>query len=226
MMSTVPRSNIFLLSNNHVIARFNGEISSSPRIDYVGAGVDDDLLHPGASNPQLPCAKLVQWSILYGYQGSPPRVNTMDAAIAKPLVPINPNRQGAGIPEALGDAELLDEVYMTGAQSGHTQGTVLEINGRADCPQYGPRGRIVFEPCIQTTLMSTNGDSGSVIVKKDPNLRFSKLAAVGLIFASHDDVTHPPNLPMSYACHLRTVLDAFKVDLLLGVEGYPHINWD
>jgi hypothetical protein len=209
---TLPQSDILILSCNHVIANYNN------------AQPGEVLLHPGysSSGPPQPCAKLVRYEpLLIPELGA----NEIDAAVAKPLVPVNPDRQGRGIPEKLGDANVLDRVFLVGSTSGHTDEVVLDVDGISFGSQFGPLGNVDFVHSIITPKMSAAGDSGAVIVKKDPNIGGSQLVAVGMLYGD-DRFTQqpPPNLPQSYFNHLRTVLDTLRVNLVVRTT-YPNIIW-
>lgn len=209
---TKPQSDILILSCNHVIANFNAAIDG------------DKLFHPGLSvSDDSQCATLLRREPLKSF----PAVNEIDAAIAKPLIPVNPNRQGFGVPEALGDVkDVLEKVFLTGATSGHTEEIVVDKDARVSCPQFGPLRGVDFVHSIVTPKMSDPGDSGSVIVKEDPNVGGSKLVAVGLLYGGNEFKKVPPdNLPQSYFCPLRRVLDILNVDLVVNTQS-PFIKWD
>jgi hypothetical protein len=210
LYQTIPQSDFLILSCNHVIADFNR------------AKKGDTLIHPAVGGPGLPCAKLVRHEPLLVH----PFVNTVDAAVAKPIVPVSPNRQGNGVPEKLGRPQVLDPVFSTGATSGHTQGTVLDIDADVFGTNFGPLGNVEFVHSVATDQMAIAGDSGSVLVKKDPNIGGSQLVALAMFYA-FDDFTQipPPELPQSYFCDLTMVLDTLKVDLIVNTQ-HPYIIWD
>ena len=206
---TLPQSDFLILSCNHVIADYNRAIPG------------DTLIHPGIRGSGTLCAYFLRQVPLVAF----PDVNEIDAAVAKPLIPVSPNRQGLGVPQKLGRAKVGDEVFMTGATSGHTQGTVTDIDAFVR-GEFGPLGRADFVHSIATTNMADRGDSGSVIVKKDPNVGGSQLVAVGMLYAGDDfEKIPPPLLPQDYFCHLDKVLDMLNIDLIVNTS-HPFIEWD
>ena len=80
IVKTNPQSIIWLLSANHIIANSNN------------AQTHDTLWHPRRqySNDPLPCAILTDFIEVHPLN----HVNRVDAAVARPLVPVNARFQG------------------------------------------------------------------------------------------------------------------------------------
>ena len=168
-VSKSPFSDILLLSNNHVLANNNR------------AKKGHSIQHPGPLNqlplkPSLKSAFLKRWKPLVRL----PAVNEIDAAVAKPIIPVSPDIKLIGIPNGLRSVNqsiIGIQVQMTGARIGHQTATVTgPINQTIDIPGVIGLGTIRFLNCIATTAMSSPlGDSGSLLLDNDRK-------ALGLFF--------------------------------------------
>ncbi|MDI7246229.1 MAG: hypothetical protein QME92_01975 [Bacillota bacterium] len=113
----------------------------------------------------------------------PLAVNTVDAALARPLHPesIEPGILELG--ELLGTAEpeLGMPVRKSGRTTGVTAGEITSVDTTVSVV-YSGNTTATFKDQIMTGVMADGGDSGSVLV--DENMR-----AVGLLFAGSDKST-------------------------------------
>ena len=142
-----PFSDILLLSNNHIIA--NGNLAKP------GDPINHHFTRPHDS------AYLTRWINIE----KSPHLNEVDAAVAKPIVPVDPDILGIGIPKGVRKPSVGDSVKKTGATSGKTSGTVeaLDVQKTFDYSRSG-LGLVIFSHCIKTTDMTNPGDSGSLLL--------------------------------------------------------------
>lgn len=106
--------------------------------------------------------------------------NTVDCAIAKPVVSILDTILVIGKPTGTNVAHLNETLYKYGRTTKYTQGEVLMIDATVSV-DYG--GKIAtFVNQIVTTNMSQGGDSGSVVVNAGKEI-------VGLLFAGSNTAT-------------------------------------
>jgi hypothetical protein len=199
-----PFSDIMLLSNNHVLANYNK------------AKKNDTLQHPGPPlnqplSPSLKSAELFQWIELE----EAPFVNVVDAALAKPIVPVSPDFQGFNyIPTALGVATMGMRVYIAGAQSGPQRGTIIDLAASVPFPVYGPLENVTFYPCIVTNDISNPGDSGSVLLNDNHE-------ALGLLFGK-GRAGSSGQIPATFYNYLGRALHELDVDLVLESNWPSH----
>lgn len=189
------RSDIFILSNNHVMA------------DGNAARIGDTILQPGpedgGENPADKIALLTDFvpihfsreggrpvagsffQRLVGLFGGQPRqkTNLVDAAIAQPLDDSFVERSILGLSEivGVGKAELGMEVQKSGRSTGLKAATIQQIDVTVSVEFSGGRSARFSDQLI-TDPMSEPGDSGSAVLDKDGNL-------VGLLFAGSDSIT-------------------------------------
>ena len=166
----------YALSNNHVFADENRAPGGSPILQ-------PGTLDGGAAGDQV--AKLSRFVRLrFG------RVNTVDAALARPVGGIRIDRSVLGLGRVNGSRQPSRgmRVRKTGRTTGTTQGVVLDVV--ADIKVQYDQGIALFTN--QTSIKGMNGiwfsrggDSGSVILEKGTN------SVVGLLFAGSDtqDIT-------------------------------------
>jgi len=190
-----PSGNLYILSNNHVLAASND------------AFIGDAILQPGPFDggvyPDDSIASLTDFQVI-DFSGA---ANTMDAAIAGTKAAnfgnSTPTDDGYGIPSAaiFGDADndgLFDDklqlltlkVQKYGRTTKLTHGTVTGINGSISVCYW-----VYFIWCllaanyedqllVSDASFSDGGDSGSLIVTDDANKN-----PVGLLFAGSDTET-------------------------------------
>lgn len=201
---------VFILSNNHVMARENL------------AAIGERIGQPGCFGfPAFTVARLSQFApITFGSQAN----NVIDAAIAQ--TNINEVERitpcwGYGAPSEITTLPSLGmDVQKVGRTTGHTKGVITAINvtvfvqGLGPAPP-NPNPPPAFLPPPPTrflrqieirgkgTSFSSGGDSGSLIVT-DPGRR-----PVGLLFAGNISIT--PALDATFANPINAVLRYFNV---------------
>jgi hypothetical protein len=151
----------------------------------------------------------------------------VDAGIPHEAI-INNNARGNSITlhiKGVGDAIAFDKVKKIGKLSGHTLGIITTINGTVEkaAPDGADRiGQIFIKPDPSEKFVefdkhkrafSDGGDSGSVVLNEKDQI-------VGLLWGGNPEVD--PQVDVSYACHIKDVLEAFKAkDLELIIEDSP-----
>jgi PKD repeat protein len=193
-------NNIFILSNNHVLANSNE------------ASVGDATLQPGPIDGGTSAdaiGTLADFQPI-SFSGN----NTMDAAIASvsssDLDGATPLDEGYGAPNTVTKpASLGMLVQKYGRTTGHTQGQVAEINVTVDvcyvcanpvCTRCAESARFVDQIGISDGAFSAGGDSGSLIVSNDDSKN-----PVGLLFAGGSNRT--------FANPIQPVLNRFGVTI-------------
>lgn len=184
--------NVYVLSNNHVIANSNN------------ANVGDPTLQPGAfdggSDPGDEIGTLAEWkTINFNYTSctspfSPtnPACNTIDAAIALSSTTNLGTATLAGwTPSATTQADTVGlSVLKCGRTTGCTTGSIAEVNVVVDVCYASNRffctsaARFVDQFTVSPGTFSDGGDSGSLIVTNDSNKK-----PTGLLFAGSDTRT-------------------------------------
>lgn len=214
-----------ILSNNHVLANSNACSVYNPvlqqgRIDGGIAG-EDTLANLSRFIPirfqgEASAIKLPEFLIRLGlllaswfkneklkqfFEGLLPRINYMDAAVAKPLNPqmVVPEVLGIGIPSGTADAILDMQVRKSGRTTGVTEGTIEVLNATVNI-SYGDNQSARFEDQIITSTMCMGGDSGSVLFSAGTS------QVIGLLFGGSSLVTiYSP---------IEPILSALKVSLI------------
>ena len=213
---------VFILSNNHVLADVNngqvgdailqpGPSDGGTSDDRVATLADYGPIDFGTAPAECPIAELVAKTLNFiaAAFGSSHQLqatqqtdgtNTVDAALARPLTPdlVNNDILYIGAPTGVGTASLGTEVQKTGRTTGHTQGTINQIDAtlRID---YNGRSAL-FTGQLVAGAMSQPGDSGSAVLDMDKRV-------VGLLFAGSNVTTiiNP----------IGEVLSALNVDVAL-----------
>ena len=128
-----------------------------------------------------------------------PGNNTVDCALARPTTPdlVNPDILNIGVPLGAGTATLGTPLQKSGRTTGHTTGTVLQIDVTVTVNYGGPIA--TFTGQLMAGAMSQGGDSGSAVL--DTSRR-----VVGLLFAGSASTTiiNP----------IQFVLDALGVEIV------------
>jgi hypothetical protein len=194
----------FILSNNHVLADVNqgqegdailqpGSSDGGTADDRVATLADYVSLDFGTAPSECPIAELAAnlLNFVAGAFGSSHQlqatkqttgVNHVDAALARPLSQdlVSNEILYIGTPTGVGTATLGTEVQKTGRTTGHTQGTINQIDAtlRID---YGGRSAL-FTGQLVAGAMSQPGDSGSAVLDMDKR-------TVGLLFAGSEVAT-------------------------------------
>ncbi len=201
----VRRGNdLFILSNNHVLADVNkgkpgdpilqpGPADGGTGIDAVAALEEFIPLDFGTAEPECRIATLLAAGLntLAELTGSrhrlepvrqTPGVNRVDAALARPLSAdmVSPDILSIGVPTGVGEATLGTQVQKSGRTTGHTTGTITQIDATVRIDYYGPSA--LFERQLIASPMSQPGDSGSAVLDGDRRV-------VGLLFAGSEAAT-------------------------------------
>ena len=184
-------TNVYILSNNHVLADENRLPIGSPIFQPA-------LLDRGRIETDQ-IATLTRFVKIAGT-----RFNRIDAAIAQPL---NKNLIGKdvlhiGAPKGTAPAAIDMMVHKFGRTTSYTVGRVVSIDTDANV-EY-ETGNFTFENQIiiqsaNAQLFSDSGDSGSLILQRGTNI------AIGLLFAGGPDHT--------IANHIGDVLRSLRVRL-------------
>jgi len=201
------KDEIFILSNNHVLAQSNeGSIGSAilqpgkadggefPR-DRIGTLAEFvEIKWIGGEGCSISKAAATMANILARATGSRSRLlavrqeeafNLVDAAISRPVRDTDVVNEILEIGVPSGGLNLTPELGMRIQKSGRTtavtQDEILQLDVTTQV-QYGGGKMAMFEDQIMTGSMSAPGDSGSIIIDMDKNL-------VGLLFAGSDEVT-------------------------------------
>ncbi|HEY2350841.1 MAG TPA: hypothetical protein VGH64_17595 [Puia sp.] len=187
----------YILSNNHVLANTDK--------GYYG----DPILQPGKlDGGKKPKDIIAQLSYVVKLSTTDP--NEMDAAIAEISKGINPDFRIDGKKSVNG---LIDhanhmKVEKFGRTTGHTVGSVttrnLDLQVDYDGELLDFQDQFEIKGVMskgKRTMFCDGGDSGSLILQK------GSFKAVGLLFSGNDDGT-------TFATPIRTVLDAFSVNIL------------
>ena len=212
---------LFILSNNHVLANSNAAQKGDPIIQpgrYDGGTLDDQIatledfisINFGEGPPICPIAtgteSFLNWlAKLLGsshrvkaFQEVPER-NLVDAAIARPLSDdlVEKRILEIGVPQGSGDATLGTSVKKSGRTTGFTSGEIIQIDVTVQV-SYGEGKIAVFEDQLMAGPMSQGGDSGSAVLDEDDFV-------IGLLFAGSDATTiiNP----------IQFVLDALNVEI-------------
>jgi len=194
----------FILSNNHVLANSN-DAQQGDAVLQPGAadgGTMDDRIATLADYVPLDFGtapsecSVAEWSAkllnyVAGAFGSSHQlqavkqtegVNRVDAALARPLSPdlVNNEILYIGAPTGAGTATLGTEVQKSGRTTGHTQGTITQIDATLRIDYGGPSA--LFTGQLVAGPMSQPGDSGSAVLDMEGRV-------VGLLFAGSSVAT-------------------------------------
>ncbi len=223
----VKRGNqVFLLSNNHVLANSNaaqlgdpiwqpGKYDGGTSADqiatlaqFIPIGFPGDPQPTPTPTPQPDgCSPLA--SIMKYFQAQPtatptvqinePGNNTVDCALAQPLSAdlVSPDILNIGVPTGVGTATLGTPLQKMGRTTGHTTGQITQLDVTVSV-DYG--GKVAtYRNQLMAGALSQGGDSGSAVL--DMNKR-----VVGLLFAGSDTTT--------LMSPIQAVLDALQVQMV------------
>jgi hypothetical protein len=194
----------FILSNNHVLADINqgqagdpilqpGPADGGTMADQIATLADFVPIDFGALEPDCELVKgatgAANW--IAERLGSrhrlqairqTPGVNQVDAALARPLSPdlVTNEILFIGPPTGAAAATLGTSVQKTGRTTGHTTGTITQIDATVRIDYLGALA--VFEDQLIASAMSQPGDSGSAVLDVEKRV-------VGLLFAGSDYAT-------------------------------------
>lgn len=219
----VRRGNqIFILSNNHVLANVNNAQPGDPIIQpgrYDGGTPADKVaelaefipLDFGGDSADCNIAtgieKALNWLAetlgskhrMLAYRTAPGE-NLVDAALARPLDPAQfvADIFEIGRPKGVRQATLGTRVRKTGRTTGFTQGIITQIDVTTSVDYNGRMAK--FTNQLMASGMSAGGDSGSAVLDEDG-------LVVGLLYAGSGSATliNP----------IQTVLQLLKVELVV-----------
>lgn len=203
---------VFILSNNHVLANSNnarqgdailqpGPADGGTIADQIGTL--EQFIPVGFGISGCGCSPFTLLRRLLGI--AQPRVNepgnnTVDCAIARPLSAglVNPDILNIGIPAGVGTATLGTAVQKSGRTTGHTTDEITQIDVTVSV-SYGGTNVAVFTNQLMAGAMSQGGDSGSAVLDMNRQV-------VGLLFAGSTSTTimNP----------IQFVLDALQVQIV------------
>jgi hypothetical protein len=194
----------FILSNNHVLADVNagqegdailqpGPSDGGTADDRIATLADYVPIDFGTAPAECPIAGFSAdvLNVIAGAFGSSHRLqatkqtsgeNRVDAALARPLSLdlVSNEILYIGAPIGAGTATLGTDVQKTGRTTGHTQGTITQIDATVRI-QYGSQSAL-FTGQLVAGAMSEPGDSGSAVLDMDKRV-------VGLLFAGSSVTT-------------------------------------
>lgn len=215
-------SEIFILSNNHVLANVNNGQPGDPIIQpgrYDGGSLADKVatlaeyiaLDFGGESADCTVATGVERALnlaaqilgskhrMITYRTSPGE-NLVDAALARPLNPDQfiPDILKIGRPKGIREAPLDTSVQKTGRTTDHTQGRIVQIDVTTSVDYNGRMATFTHQ--LMANGMSAGGDSGSAVLDAEGYL-------VGLLFAgsSNSTLINP----------IATVLKMLNVELVV-----------
>jgi hypothetical protein len=212
---------LFILSNNHVLANSNAAQPGDPIIQpgrYDGGTSADRIatledfvpINFGTSPPTCSVAtgteSFLNWVArllgsshrVMAFQEVPDR-NLVDAAIARPLSDdlVEKRILEIGVPKGSRNATLGTQVKKSGRTTGFTTGRITQIDVTSQV-SYGEGQIAIFEDQLMAGAMSKGGDSGSAVLDEEDFV-------IGLLFAGSDTTTiiNP----------VQFVLDALDVEI-------------
>ena len=196
-------SDVFILSNNHVLADINkaqlGDAILQPG-KYDG-GTDADKIAElaeyipiefdgggGGTEPGGCSGLITSLMSLFGLQPAKtssinePGANHVDCAIAKPLSPdlVTPEILQIGKPTGVGTVTLGTSVQKFGRTTSYTQDRIIQVDVTATVDYGGPTA--TFHGQLMAGAMSQGGDSGSAVLDDQKRV-------VGLLYAGSDTTT-------------------------------------
>ena len=213
---------LFILSNNHVLANVNAGQPGDPIIQpgrYDGGGPADQIAtladfipldfggDAASCNIATGLEKALNWVAetvgsshrMIAYQTAPGE-NLVDAALARPLDPAQfiPDIFEIGRPRGTVQATLGAKVRKTGRTTSYTQGTITQIDVTTSVDYNGRMA--TFTDQLMASGMSAGGDSGSAILDEDG-------LVLGLLYAGSGQAT--------LVNPIQTVLKLLKVELVV-----------
>jgi len=216
-------SDMFILSNNHVLANTNRGQRGDPILQpgrYDGGTAADSIatleewipLQVSVQESDCPLAKTAASALNWVAQvlGSSSRLrtftaqeakNTVDCALARPTSPAmgQPAILGIGVPKGVHVATLGMQVQKAGRTTGYTTGRITQVDVTVQVDYEGQN--VTFVNQLMANSMSGGGDSGSAVLDMGGYV-------VGLLFGGSDVATliNP----------IQPVLTALNVQLVTG----------
>ncbi|MEW5960637.1 MAG: trypsin-like serine protease [Chloroflexota bacterium] len=215
-------SEVFVLSNNHVLANVNagkpgdaiiqpGRYDGGAPADKIATLAEFIPLDFGGEAPSCSIAtgleKALNWLAetlgsshrLMAYQTAPGE-NLVDVALARPLDPaqFSADILKIGRPKGVRGANLGANVQKTGRTTDHTRGRITQVDVTTSVDYNGRLA--TFTDQLMASGMSAGGDSGSAILDEDGYI-------IGLLYAGSGSATliNP----------IQTVLQMLKVELVV-----------
>ncbi|MCU0519913.1 MAG: S1 family peptidase [Anaerolineae bacterium] len=213
--------NVFILSNNHVLADSNaaklgdpiyqpGSADGGTAADQIASLAEFESLDFGDSPAQCTIVQTLAraLNLLARLAGSGHRLapvlktsglNLMDAALGLPdqVSLVKPGILELGTPLGLADPSLGQEVQKMGRTTGLTRGFITQVSVTADVDYAGRTAR--FTDQVFASPMSSPGDSGSSVLNMARQV-------VGLVFAGSERIT--------ILTPMRRILERFGVELV------------
>jgi hypothetical protein len=213
---------IFILSNNHVLANVNaaqpgdaiiqpGRYDGGTAADKVAALAEYIPIDFGGDSASCGVAtgaeKALNWAAqmlgsghrMMAYRTSPGE-NLVDAALARPLNPdqFSPDIFKIGRPKGSREATLGTRVQKTGRTTAYTQGSIVQIDVTTSVDYNGRLATFTHQ--LMASGMSAGGDSGSAVLDEEGYV-------VGLLYAgsSNSTLINP----------VQTVLQMLNVELVV-----------
>ncbi len=195
---------LFILSNNHVLANVNNCEIWDPILQpgsADGGGPDDRIARlaeyiPLEFESEPSDCEVADWTAkllnsIAGAFGSRHKLeavkrseisNRVDAALARPLPPNQVTNEilGIGAPVGVAAASLGTNVQKSGRTTGHTEGVITQVDATVRIDYYGPKA--LFTGQLIASPMSEGGDSGSAVLDMEKRV-------VGLLFAGSPSAT-------------------------------------
>jgi len=196
---------LFILSNNHVLANTNLGKKGDPIIQpgkYDGGTLADQIatleefvpIDFGTSPTTCSAAKTVEQLLnaiakgmgsghrVVSYQESPGE-NLVDAALARPLSLdlVEKRILNIGVPKGSREATLGTNIKKSGRTTGFTTGRITQIDATVQV-SYGSAGAATFTDQFVAGGMSAGGDSGSAVLDEEDYV-------IGLLFAGSENTT-------------------------------------
>ena len=212
---------IFILSNNHVLADSNQGQPGDPILQpgpHDGGTLADQIatleefvpINFGTGGSICPIATGIadvsNWlARLVGSQHrlrafqENPELNLVDAAIARPLSAdlVEKRILEIGEPQGVGEGTLGLRIRKSGRTTGLTSGEITQVDATVRV-SYGMGNTATFTDQLVAGPMSSGGDSGSAVLDEDGRV-------VGLLFAGSDQTT--------VMNRIQNVLDALNVSV-------------
>lgn len=185
----------YILSNNHVLANSNnaqigdaiwqpGRADGGSSADQIGT-LAEFVPIAFDNQPPPPSGCLSSLMSMLGMQPramNEPGNNRVDCALARPTTPdlVDPDILEIGVPTGVGTATLGTNLQKSGRTTGHTTGSVQQIDVTVTVNYGGPLA--TFTGQLMAGAMSQGGDSGSAVLDMDKHV-------VGLLFAGSTSTT-------------------------------------
>ncbi len=214
---------VFILSNNHVLANVNGAGLGDAILQpgrYDGGTIEDRVavlaeyvpIDFGGENPNCNLAtgttSALNWLAerlgsahrIMAYRTTPGE-NLIDAALARPLDPaqFTPEIYKIGIPKGTHPATLGTPLKKTGRTTDYTEGRIVQLDVTMQVDYNGRTATFTHQ--LMANGISAGGDSGSAVLDSEGYV-------IGLLFAGS------PNSTLMNP--IQTVLQMLRVELVTG----------